>query len=845
MHPDKPRLNRILAPGFAVVAGLGLRIFASLTIGFPTFDTGTPAAMALHILRYGERPLFFYGQDYMGALEAYVAAGFMMLFGPTFFAASLSPILFSAGWIVASGLLFRELFGSRGGIAAMWVVAVPGTQLLWYSISTYGGYPAALMFGTLALWLCVRMVRRLTPDHELWWEFPLLGAMAGLGLWTHYLSAVYLITGGLLLLPWLLRHRTCSRLWASAAVGSLMFAFTVSPVVMAYRGERPDAPIKMDVEWSHLKISWAAARDRALPSLLDRGCMELPQHLSRSILAGMLLIPLVLILAGGWRHASRQSRISRILTPLFLALFLVALAQLSRIGTPSFLLYSLLGVCLLGLAEFLWRSRLFEAVPLLFLGVFAILYLPHPLAYLGAPRYLFPAWAVLLCGGFAAATGFARPLVSRIGWGFLALWVGMGLVGFGFTCRSGAERKQTLTSARAELIETAAERAIVGAFLDGGPIFGHLGQTYTFLSQGKTRFVSVWDERHLPSLQKVAAHPAALIYSPPVQPRANEMLEDLHLHPWQHYQNRSFFMVHDLKPIHLPRRTLVPETLQVRTVRGDIKSGSALTDENAFTTVTWELDDPLIIRLDFGRPRPLCGFWFFNRERRGHGLPTGYRLAVSDDGISYQTVREVENRLLGYRCGNQVYSNGYFVKTESRFPPVTARYVELTLTRVPRNSTRGVLSKLVLFEALDGEEEIDPLRDLEPMADAIRQHHLTFVVADRWLSARLLDRIPTESDSSPIAYPQFNPRYPETIISRQIQPRPGLAVAVDRAITEEMVSLINSHFGEDTLLHRIDFSAYSLLILDKPEWEDAPPLYWNGFILVYHPEPESREWTEW
>ena len=44
-------------------------------------DEVLPGLMARHILLEGERPVFFYGQHYFGALEAYAIAALFAVFG--------------------------------------------------------------------------------------------------------------------------------------------------------------------------------------------------------------------------------------------------------------------------------------------------------------------------------------------------------------------------------------------------------------------------------------------------------------------------------------------------------------------------------------------------------------------------------------------------------------------------------------------------------------------------------------------------------------------------------------------------------------------------------------------
>jgi len=133
-----------------IALGFALRSYVSLHAFYSTFDTSTVGLMACHILE-GARPLFFYGQSYMGALEAYLAALLFFLFGQSTYVFSLSTILFSLAWVVSVWLLARELYGDRAGLAAAVVVAVPGWHALWYSIGPYGGYPGCFFFGTLAL----------------------------------------------------------------------------------------------------------------------------------------------------------------------------------------------------------------------------------------------------------------------------------------------------------------------------------------------------------------------------------------------------------------------------------------------------------------------------------------------------------------------------------------------------------------------------------------------------------------------------------------------------------------------------------------------------------------------
>src|SRR6188508_1705499 len=56
-------------------------------------DSAVPVLMARHMLD-GERPLYFWGQPYLGAIDSYLAAGLLALFGRDLVFLSYLPPLF-------------------------------------------------------------------------------------------------------------------------------------------------------------------------------------------------------------------------------------------------------------------------------------------------------------------------------------------------------------------------------------------------------------------------------------------------------------------------------------------------------------------------------------------------------------------------------------------------------------------------------------------------------------------------------------------------------------------------------------------------------------------------------
>ena len=88
---------------FAIITfAIVLRIILASQNWPPTnSDEGTMGLMARHIAYGGEYPIVFYGQNYMGALEAYIAAAMFHLFGPSLFTLRLSVILLNAFFFVS------------------------------------------------------------------------------------------------------------------------------------------------------------------------------------------------------------------------------------------------------------------------------------------------------------------------------------------------------------------------------------------------------------------------------------------------------------------------------------------------------------------------------------------------------------------------------------------------------------------------------------------------------------------------------------------------------------------------------------------------------------------------
>ena len=192
--------RRSLWVGFAAVMFVALfgraLLLASDTVSFHS-DEAVVALMARHILQ-GERPIFFYGQAYMGSLDAWLVAVGFAIFGQTVTAIRLVQSLLYL-LVVASGYAVAWRLSSRVVVAVVagLVLALPSVLLATYTTATLGGYNETLLLGNFLLLLGYSVTH---GQERSLWRWGALGLCAGLGWWTNGLIVVYALPVGLLIL---------------------------------------------------------------------------------------------------------------------------------------------------------------------------------------------------------------------------------------------------------------------------------------------------------------------------------------------------------------------------------------------------------------------------------------------------------------------------------------------------------------------------------------------------------------------------------------------------------------------------------------------------------------------
>ncbi|MEA3351726.1 MAG: glycosyltransferase family 39 protein, partial [Chloroflexota bacterium] len=207
----------------AVLASVALKTWLLLADVVPfNSDEAVVALMARHILQ-GERPIFFYGQAYMGSLDAWLVAGAFRFFGEKVWAIRLVQTLLYLGFMYTLWLLARRFFQSPAvsGFVAL-VVAIPPVVVTTYTTATLGGYGESLVLGNLILLLGYEVV--FGRWGQQWMAWLGLGLVGGLAFWTLGIAGVYLLPVGLVGL-WNFRMRNV-KYYSLSALG---FVFGCSP----------------------------------------------------------------------------------------------------------------------------------------------------------------------------------------------------------------------------------------------------------------------------------------------------------------------------------------------------------------------------------------------------------------------------------------------------------------------------------------------------------------------------------------------------------------------------------------------------------------------------------------
>ena len=195
-------------------------------------DEAIVALMAKHI-NQGEIPVFFYGQAYMGSLDAILASIGFRLFGEHVWIIRFVQSILYLGTVFTLTLLGKQLLGTNK--AALYVgllAAIPPVNVTLYTTVSLGGYGEILLFGNLLLLGGIKIIKDSQKrDLKIFsWNmlFVLLWSiLAGFSFWVFGLSLVYSIPVIILTLHNFLKTKQIQQ------IGTYLFVFLLGIIIGA------------------------------------------------------------------------------------------------------------------------------------------------------------------------------------------------------------------------------------------------------------------------------------------------------------------------------------------------------------------------------------------------------------------------------------------------------------------------------------------------------------------------------------------------------------------------------------------------------------------------------------
>lgn len=190
-----------------VLAGGVKLVLVSLgTVPFNS-DEAVVALMARHILQ-GERPIFFYGQAYMGSLDAWLVAAGFRLFGEVVWVIRFAQGMLYMGTIITAAWIGRVVFKNHrvGNLAAL-LLAIPAVNVTLYTTVSLGGYGEALLIGNLLVLTGLKIGEQFRLSRwPGWYLWLIVGFLSGLSLWAFALALVYVLPVAVYLIYRVLKH---------------------------------------------------------------------------------------------------------------------------------------------------------------------------------------------------------------------------------------------------------------------------------------------------------------------------------------------------------------------------------------------------------------------------------------------------------------------------------------------------------------------------------------------------------------------------------------------------------------------------------------------------------------
>ncbi len=227
-------------PGILLLA-TGMRFFL-ITRHWPVAnaDESIVDLMARHIAYRGEHPIFFWGQNYMGSLQAYLGAVLISFLGSSAFSVRLGTLLIFALYLVCLYFLVRQLYTPAYALFIIALLSLGADRMLGMVLDANGGYAETMLFGAV-IFLSASWLGMTAPPEGLGMSrsrllvYAGLGVTTGLALWSDQLILPAVFTAGVFLLL------CCHAELRGWALGALLLGLLVgaTPLILANLSAAP------------------------------------------------------------------------------------------------------------------------------------------------------------------------------------------------------------------------------------------------------------------------------------------------------------------------------------------------------------------------------------------------------------------------------------------------------------------------------------------------------------------------------------------------------------------------------------------------------------------------------
>ena len=189
-------------------------------------DEAIVGLMARHIIE-GEHPIFFYGQAYMGSLDAYLVAIGFKLFGHEVWVIRIIQTVLYICTILTTIWIGKKINRIEVGLVAGVLLSIPTVNTTLYTTVSLGGYGEALLIGNIIIIITLQILQRIKENKTngnllSTWQFVLLGFFIGFGGWVHGITLVYSVPALLLILFY--GYKAHKRLVSIIRMGLLLMA---------------------------------------------------------------------------------------------------------------------------------------------------------------------------------------------------------------------------------------------------------------------------------------------------------------------------------------------------------------------------------------------------------------------------------------------------------------------------------------------------------------------------------------------------------------------------------------------------------------------------------------------